>query len=50
MFNFFILVAWYLGVSYLLQERDIKKNLFEKIEILILSLLAWFIKILISIQ
>ena len=45
MLNFLILVAWYLGVSYLLQERDIKKNLFEKIEILILSLLAWFMKI-----
>ena len=45
MLNFLILVTWYLGVSYLLQERDIKKNPFEKIEILILSLLAWSIKI-----
>jgi uncharacterized membrane protein YbhN (UPF0104 family) len=45
MFNILILVAWYFGVSYLLQERDIKRNLFEKVEILILSLFAWFIKI-----
>ena len=40
-----ITVAWYFGVSYLLQERDIEKNLFEKIEILIWSFLAWCIKI-----
>ena len=43
--NILISVVWYLIVSYLLQERDIKKNFFEKIEILILSFLAWFIKI-----